>query len=65
MKCGVCIMPDITMCIGEDCEVKNTCYRFTANPNKYQQSYFDITPFIVNNCRQVCEYYWPTDAEEA
>lgn len=45
-------MADITKCKGEGCEAKETCYRYTAKPSKYQ-SYFVQTP-IVN---QGCEYY--------
>lgn len=58
-------MPDISKCSGEDCEVRDTCYRFTSKPSEYRQSYFTIAPFIVNNCRQVCEYYWPIDDKAA
>ena len=46
-------MADISMCEGEGCDVKNTCYRFTAKPSEYQ-SYFAPTP--VEN--EGCEYYW-------
>jgi hypothetical protein len=46
-------MPDITMCKGEGCEVKETCYRFTAKPSEYQQAYFPETPSVNGGC----EYY--------
>lgn len=45
-------MPDITMCKGEDCEARVTCYRFLATPSKYQ-SYFNETPDLNGGC----EYY--------
>lgn len=47
-------MPDITMCKGEGCESKYTCYRFTAEPGS-RQSYFKGSPirFKTN-----CDYYW-------
>lgn len=45
-------MPDITMCKGEDCEARVTCYRFTATPSKYQ-SYFMENPGENGGC----EYY--------
>ena len=45
-------MPDMTMCKGEDCEARVTCYRFTATPSKHQ-SYFMGTPDINGGC----EYY--------
>ena len=46
-------MPDITMCKGEGCNSRQTCYRFNAKSN-YFQSYFQGSP-IKNN---VCDYYW-------
>ena len=33
-------MPDLTMCKGKDCEIKNSCYRIKAIPDNYLQSYF-------------------------
>ena len=32
-------MADITMCQNETCLSKSTCWRFTATPNQYWQSY--------------------------
>ena len=46
-------MPDISMCNGDGCEAKHTCYRFTAKPSEYQ-SHFKPTP--IEN--KGCEYYW-------
>lgn len=43
------------MCKGVGCESKFTCYRFTAKPNEFRQSYFMETPIKENNS---CEYYW-------
>ena len=45
-------MPDITMCKGDGCEAKNTCYRFTAIPSM-RQSYFMGNPSENGGC----EYY--------
>jgi len=47
-------MADISMCSGEKCEAKHTCYRFTAKPNEYRQSYFANPPTKESGC----EYYW-------
>ena len=44
-------MSDISKCEGNNCSIKETCYRFTAKSNPYRQSY--ITPDPVN-----CEHYW-------
>lgn len=48
-------MPDISMCKGGDCPYKNTCYRFTAIPCKYQ-TYFSEVPY--NFDEEFCQYYW-------
>lgn len=37
-------MPDISKCKGEGCPIKETCYRFTAPPSKWRQSYFVESP---------------------
>ena len=47
-------MADITMCKGEGCEAKHTCYRFTARANEYRQSYFTESPIKNNGC----DMYW-------
>jgi len=49
-------MPDITMCAGNKCPLKETCYRFTATPSEYSQSYFIKTPY--DNEYERCEHYW-------
>ena len=54
-------MPDITMCNGKGCDLALTCYRYTATPSKYMQSYFVESP-IENN---ECEYYWQDSKERA
>lgn len=33
-------MPDIAMCNGYDCSIKETCYRYTAKPSEWIQNYF-------------------------
>jgi hypothetical protein len=48
-------MPDISKCKGEDCPMKETCYRFTANANEFMQSYFMNAPIKEDDS---CEYYW-------
>jgi hypothetical protein len=47
-------MPDITMCKGENCPKKETCYRYRAIPSEHRQSYFVTSPIKDD----VCEYYW-------
>lgn len=46
-------MPDIAMCINEFCELKDTCYRYKANPAEFWQPYGDFHP---KNGK--CDHYW-------
>jgi hypothetical protein len=46
-------MPDITMCNGQGCELKSTCYRYKAEPS-LRQSYFVESPIEDEQC----DYYW-------
>ena len=52
-------MPDISMCEGGMCPIKETCYRFTADPSDYQ-SYLGNPPFkeVDEDNNSKCEYYW-------
>lgn len=53
-------MPDITMCNGInsdtkiECPLRENCYRFTAKPNEFRQSYFITAPFEEDKC----DHYW-------
>ena len=47
-------MPDITMCKGLGCPRKKWCWRYTAIPTPYRQSYFTTPP----NKGSKCEYFW-------
>jgi len=46
-------MPDITMCKGQNCPLKENCYRYKAKPSLYQ-SYFMEAPFK----NRECNHYW-------
>jgi len=48
-------MADISKCKGNGCELKNTCYRFTATANEFRQSFFMEEP---NTTPTECEHYW-------
>lgn len=50
-------MPDISMCANQTCPKKESCYRFTAKPCKYQ-TYADFKPDEEGKC----EYYWENEA---
>jgi hypothetical protein len=49
-------MPDISMCKGEDCPIKNKCYRFTATPSQHWQSYFTESPYQKETKK--CKHFW-------
>ena len=51
-------MPDITMCTGCDCPLKEKCYRFKAKPWAYQ-GYFLNPPYQEGKC----EHFWELDKE--
>ena len=42
-------MPDITMCVGTGCPLRETCYRYMAEPNEYRQSFADFTAKVIHN----------------
>lgn len=52
-------MPDITMCEGTDCPHKEKCYRYTAKPSEFRQSYFAEPPIKDGKC----DHYWGEQAE--
>jgi len=43
-------MPDITMCKNKKCKKKDKCYRFTAEPSEYRQSYAEF--------KEPCYDFW-------
>jgi hypothetical protein len=49
-------MPDISMCKGAFCPIYNKCYRFTATPSQYHQSYLTTSPYDLD--KEECEYFW-------
>ena len=55
-------MPDITMCSGQHCPLREDCYRHTAKPNKHRQSYFKNPPVIITekDGEEVgeCDHQW-------
>jgi hypothetical protein len=55
-------MPDITMCKGDGCPLKETCYRFKAEPSD-RQAWFIEVPYGKSE-RQPCDYYWKIKEKE-
>ena len=50
-------MPDITMCQEDQCPRRNLCYRYTARPDQYWQSYFAKKPC---DDYATCREFWDT-----
>lgn len=47
-------MADISKCEGENCDVKENCYRYLAEANPNRQSFIKPTEPGFD-----CEFYWP------
>jgi hypothetical protein len=45
-------MPDITMCMSAACKFRKYCYRYTATPSEYRQSFAKFEPESDG-----CDYY--------
>lgn len=59
-------MADITMCFGGGCPMKEQCYRYTAKPDKYRQSYFVGLPYLqlFFNNGEIIENEDPTQCKQ-
>ena len=49
-------MADITMCKGRDCDMRESCLRYTAAPGPHGQEYF-----IQEPRRELHEGFWDCD----
>jgi len=56
-------MPDITMCKGTECPVKEKCFRFTAKSDEHQ-SYFVDVPGKLEGNKFTCSYFWGKATQE-
>jgi len=54
-------MADITKCTGDNCPIKESCYRFTAEKSE-RQIYFFTPPFDGFDGK-TCEMYWGKQSE--
>lgn len=50
-------MSDITKCSGDNCPLKESCFRYIAKDNPLWQSWFSVTPIKDNTC----EHFWPNE----
>lgn len=55
-------MTDITKCTGDQCQLKESCYRFIATSNKLWQSMFSKVPY--NKKKRQCDFYWKFNKKE-
>ena len=51
-------MADITKCSGDNCPVKEQCYRFTAESSEYRQSWFTNAPGKTVDDKFTCDMFW-------
>ena len=51
-------MPDISICKNYFCPLNKSCYRFTATPSEFKQTY---GMFEYDETNKSCEYYWKTE----
>lgn len=49
-------MPDITMCKGEECPLKEQCLRYRATPSYFRQSYFLAPPYDEGKCSEFVKF---------
>ena len=49
-------MADITMCVDNDCKLKDKCYRYNAPASEFMQSYFMSSPY--NKDKDNCAQFW-------
>lgn len=47
-------MPDISLCVNDKCPLRKECYRFTAVPSDFLQSY----TFFNLNTDGTCNWFW-------
>lgn len=49
---------NVTMCWGNNCEIKETCFRYINHLDAYSQvRLFPESPFVIHNEKQFCEKY--------
>ncbi len=51
-------MADLTLCSGDGCPIKDSCYRFTTTPDPDRQSYFSNPPGVTEEGKFSCELFW-------
>ena len=59
-------MPDITMCVSQECPIRNECFRATAKPDSKYQSYADfyLEASMRDDLFVDCSYYIEAENEQ-
>lgn len=52
-------MPDISLCSGTNCNLKENCYRYKSTPKPFWQSYFSNPPLEEDGS---CKYFWQIES---
>lgn len=55
-------MTDISKCSGQNCPLKEKCYRYTAPGDSENQSYI-LPPFIIDKGLFKCSMYWGSSVD--
>ena len=50
-------MPDISKCVGKDCQVRENCYRYTS-PDSYRQAYSGFEQSPEFSMVTGCDHFW-------
>lgn len=54
-------MPDICMCHGNDCPLRDKCYRYKATADEIGQVFFATPPFKEDKC----EHFWEDTGQKS
>lgn len=62
-------MPDITMCINDDCSLREKCYRYMAQPFPHGQSWGNFKPETkarkeIKGDKTHCSMFMPIDGKK-
>ncbi len=57
-------MPDISMCKGINCKIREDCYRYTASPSEYHQAYIISEAKHNGTQDKDCDMFWTNEVYE-
>ena len=53
------------MCMGGECALKTSCYRFLAEAEETDQTYFIDPPFSEEEGVVSCKFYWEIESKDS